>query len=55
VQVLVSRIDGGFLAKIDAHALTHDVLAVKQLADADGGIGGMEGDNDAAEGFEWRP
>lgn len=47
--------DGGWLAEVDAHALAHDFFAVEDLADADGGFFGEEGDDDAGEGFQWGP
>lgn len=55
MQVLVYRFDWSFLAKVYAYSLVHNVLAVEQLADADGIIGGVKGNNDAPEGFEGRP
>jgi hypothetical protein len=55
VQVLIYRIDWSFLAKVDAYSLVHNVLTIEQLADANGVVGGVEGDNDAPQGFEWRP
>jgi len=55
VQVLSYGIDWSFLAKVDAYSLVHNVLTIEQLADANGVVGGVEGDNDAPQGLEWRP
>lgn len=51
MQMLVRYFDGRGLAEVDARAAAHDGFAVEELADRDGGRGGVEGDNDAAEGF----
>ena len=44
---------GGF-AKVDAHAVAEDCLAVEGFADLDGCVDGEEGYDDASEGFEGR-
>lgn len=41
--------------EIDAHAVTHQQVAVKLLSDHDGGVDIVEGDNYAPKGFKWRP
>jgi len=55
LQVLVDGLDGRRLAEVDAHAVAHEVFAVELVLDEDGGVGGVEGDDDAAEGAEGRP
>lgn len=50
--MLVDCFDGGGPAKVDAGAAAHDGFAVEELPDEDGGGGGVEGDDDAAEGFQ---
>ena len=49
--MLIRDFDGRGLAEIDARAAAHDGFAIEKLADRDGGGGGVEGDDDAAEGF----
>lgn len=51
-EVLVPLVDGGGLSKVDAALLAHDGLAVPDLADGDGGLLVVEGDDDAAERLE---
>ena len=43
--------DGGGFAKVDARAAGKNGFVVEELADEDGARGGVEGDDDAAEGF----
>lgn len=54
MQVLVV-VDGGGLAKVGAAAFAHDGLAIPDGAYGDGVVVGVEGDEDAAEGFERCP
>ena len=51
--MLIYRLDGGELAKVDAGARRHYRGVVEELADAYGVIDRVEGYDDAAEGFEW--
>lgn len=43
------------MAKVDFYPLAHDGLAIEDLSDADRGVFVKERDNDAPEGFKWRP
>lgn len=52
VQVLFLVADFGVGAEVDSGAVAEDGLAVEDLADLDGVLDGVEGDDDAAEGFE---
>lgn len=54
VQVLVC-VDGGRLAKVGAAALAENGLAVPDGAHGDGGVVGVERDEDAAEALERGP
>lgn len=49
--MLIYCFDGGGPTKVDAGAAAHNGFAVEKLADENGGRGGIEGDDDAAEGF----
>lgn len=55
IEVLVFRLDGGWISKVDTHALAHDFFIVEDLLDADCGVVGKEGDDYAPEGLEWCP
>lgn len=48
-------VEGRGAAKVDGAALAHYALAVPGFADCDGGLGGVEGGDDAAEGAEGCP
>lgn len=52
VQVAVGGVEVGVLAEVDADAAAEDGLAVEDLADGDGVVDAVEGDDDAAEGLE---
>jgi len=52
VEVFLLIADLGVLAEIDARAVAEDGLAVEDFADRHGVVDGVEGDDDAAEGFE---
>lgn len=54
VEVLVRGFQRCGLAEVDAGAGGHDGAVVEELADSDGVVGGVEGDDDAAEGFQGR-
>ncbi len=49
--MLICYFDRGGFAKVDAGTAAHDWFAVEELPDKDGARGGVEGDDDAAEGF----
>ena len=50
-EVLVAGGDGGGFAEVDAACVAEDRLTVEGGADGDGGFGGVEGDDEAAERF----
>lgn len=52
--MLICDLDGGRLAKVDARARIHDGCGREDIMDCDGVGYGVEGGDDAAEGFEWR-
>lgn len=54
VEVLVRGFQRRGLAEVDAGAGGHDGAVVEEPADGDGVVGGVEGDDDAAEGFQGR-
>jgi len=53
--MLVDGLDRRRLAEVDAHPVAEDGFAVEDLPDPDGRVDVVEGDDDAAEGFEWGP
>lgn len=52
-MALFVGLDARGLTEVDADAAAKHVFAVEELADADSVFGRVEGDDDAAEGFEW--
>lgn len=50
--MLILRDDLGLLAKVYPHPAAQHGLAVQHLSDVDGGFGGVEAHDDAAEGLE---
>ena len=55
VQVAVDGLGGGGAAEVHADAVAHDGLTVEGLLNGDGGVGGEEGDDDAAHGLDRCP
>lgn len=53
MQVFLLVADLGLGAEVDSCAVVEDGLAVQDLFDCDGIFDCVEGDDDAAEGFEW--